>query len=374
MNLLHHFKPTKMTTKIKKAIICQNITQYTLREDLTTSYLPKSGDVAIFEVLELGKHTRMQCSTGKNRHIYPGDYLMAVFGNRYATNQLEGYVPDAIYTTYEMLGQGGVMGKLASLHHRFELKGPTTLRLVGYAADKQGKVINTHYYKTEKTPFTGLLPINQPQIILSLGGSMDSGKTTTAGFLCRGLNKAGKKTAYIKLTGTVYSKDKDFVFDCGADMVIDFSNFGFPSTYMYSEKDILDLYQVALAKVANILPDYIVIEIADGLLQRETNMLIRSAPFMQTVDHIIYSDGNSTGALCGLQLLQNLHLTPFALCGRFTAAPLLIQEVKACTNIPILTLEDISNATILNYIEKSTIKASTKAKLPLNGQAIPHAV
>ena len=59
---------------------------------------------------------------------------------------------------------------------------------------------------------------------------MDSGKTTSAAYLCRGILASGTRVAYFKLTGTVYGKDKAMVRDCGALFVADFGNYGFPST------------------------------------------------------------------------------------------------------------------------------------------------
>lgn len=56
---------------------------------------------------------------------------------------------------------------------------------------------------------------------------MDSGKTATAGYLARSPKRIGRKVAFIKLTGTVYTKDIDFCKDCGADWVSDFSELGF---------------------------------------------------------------------------------------------------------------------------------------------------
>ena len=335
---------------LKKAIICKQVNDYQINEDLPISHKPQAGDVALFEVLEIGKHTRLQCEDGKNHHIYTGDKILAAFGTRYATNQLEGYVPDVYLPEYHILGQGGVIGELKSIHKKFEQKGPTTLKLIGFATNQNGDVINTKYLTQKEINFTGYT-YNNPKIILSIGGSMDSGKTTTAGFLCKGISNAGKRVCFTKLTGTVYSKDTDFVLDCGANYVNDFSTFGFPSTYMCEEQELLNLYQNILQELSTQHPEYIVVEIADGLLQRETNFLLKNRSFMQTIDAVIYSDGSSTGALSGLYFLEKMNIKPFALCGVFTAAPLLINEVKQQTTVPVLTLEDLSQAQIINYFE-----------------------
>ena len=339
--------------KLKKALICKNVGDFELNTDLAKTHLPKAGDVAIFEVISKGKHTRIQCVGKNNRHIYPGDKIMATFGTRYATNQLEGYVPTEILEEYHVLGQGGVVGQMHSIHKKYELKGPTCLKLIGYATNENGQVINTKYLNDEEVEFSGFKPLNT-KIILSIGGAMDSGKTTTAAYLSRGLVAAGKKVGYIKLTGTVYSKDKDLVLDCGADFVTDFSDFGFPSTYMCDKEAIMNLYQTIINKISQERPDCVVIEIADGLIQRETKFLLEDKRFMNTIDEVIYSDGSSTGILSGLNILGQLGVKPFAVSGLFSAAPLLVREVEGVTNIPVLTLEGLEDASV--YYKLNTVR------------------
>ncbi len=330
-----------MIDQVKQTVICKSVTEFNLNPSKINAYLPQAGDVAFFEVIELGKHTRLQMTDGKNHRILPGDVFMATFGNRYATAQLEGKIPEKICDEYHILGQGGVVGIMNSIHRRYEHKGPTRVRLIAYATNQNGEVINTKYYGKPTIEFTGITQ-NNVEITLSIGGSMDSGKTTTAGYVCRGYALAGKKVAFIKLTGTVYTKDTDFAADCGAHYSTDFSSMGFPSTYLCDLPELLNLYQGLLAEVhKNCRPHKIVIEIADGLLQRETAMLLKSEKFMRTINRIIYSDSSSTGILHGLQILKDFDLKPFALCGSFTASPMLIDEVNSMTNIPVVTLEDL---------------------------------
>jgi len=134
-----------MISRFKQSVICKSITKFEVNKLITNSYIPKAGDVAFFKVLELGKHTRIQLTDCKNHHILPNDILMATFGNRYATAQLEGKVPNSICEEYHILGQGGVVGIMNSIHKKYEHKGPTRVQLIGYATDNN-KVINTKYY------------------------------------------------------------------------------------------------------------------------------------------------------------------------------------------------------------------------------------
>lgn len=335
--------------KLKRSIICKGVQEYNLDETIIRTYIPKAGDVAVFEVLEIGKHDSIQSTNGNNAYIFPGDRIMMAFGNRYATGQFEGYVPGTYLEKYQILGKGGAVGELKSMNVKLNDIGATDVKLIGYATDIDGKVINTKYLDDAEVAFDEL-KIRLPKIILSIGSSMDSGKTTTAGYLCRGIMLANKRAAFIKLTGTVFSKDKSFVRDCGAELAVDFSNAGFPSTYMCGEQELLDLYEYLLQLTASVEPEYIVVEIADGLLQRETAMLLNNKNFMKTVSGVVFSCGDSLSALSGVKILEDLNQKILGICGLFTVSPLLVNEVKANSTYPVFTLSELSNPSILSTL------------------------
>ncbi|MFD2201363.1 hypothetical protein [Shivajiella indica] len=338
-----------MKTRIKKSFACQGIKNFRISTDIKQldNYIPKEGDVVLFEVIETGKHKNLQTTT-RNVTLMPEDQILGVFGNRYATNQFEGYVPDRPMEEYHMLGGGGVMGILASSHSKFEEVGPTRLKLIGLATDPFKRVINTlKVFKDELVPFSGL-SASQTKIVLSLGSSMDSGKTTTAAFMIHGLKKRGNKVAYIKLTGTAYPKDKNLAYDMGADLAIDFSKYGFPSTYLTEEPVLLSLYETLIKDSLSVRPDYVVIEIADGIFQKETKMLLQNFAFMNTVNDVVFSAGDSLSAVHGYHLLCQMGIFPTALSGLFTASPLLVQEVESTLykdsgspSVPVLGLRDL---------------------------------
>lgn len=335
--------------KFKNSMVCKNVNDFILNTEKNETHVPKSGDVALFEVTAIGKHTRIQSDQIRNKMIFPGDKVLLAFGNRYATAQLHGLVPTEAQEEYHILGQGGVVGVVSSFHSKFAAKGPTKLKMIGYATDETGEVINTKYYNT--TNVQNLHETTKSaKVLLSIGGAMDSGKTTTAAYLSRGLRQAGNRVAFIKLTGTAYSKDVDFVKDCGAETGYDFSHFGYPSTYMESKEELLSLYNNLIAEASNDNPDYIIVEIADGILQRETNMLLKSE-LMDKVDGVLYSDSSSTGVLSGLESLERINIKPFGVCGSFVASPLMVDEVRDRSNVNIFGLAELASSIIEHYVE-----------------------
>ncbi|MBX7108658.1 MAG: hypothetical protein K1X61_08445 [Chitinophagales bacterium] len=343
--------------KIKKTIVTKDIQQYILNESIKETYVPAAGDVAIFEVITLGRHETIQGEDKRITAIFENDFIMAAFADRYATSQFEGYVPTFPMELYDILGAGGAIGVVKSKNALLKDIEPTKIRMIGYCCDDSGKVINTKWYQKQRIPFTGELP-NNAKVILSVGSTMDSGKTTTAAHVARGLKYSGKKVAFIKFTGTCFTKDKDFVYDCGADVAIDFSDLGFPSTYMCQKEELLDLYQSLLARIADEKPDFIVMEIADGLMQRETNFLLRSREFMATIHSVVFSCGDSLSAFQGFDILQQWGITPALISGRFSMSPLLIEEVKNNCAVPVLTIEEIMTGKFNNLLVSSRLVAA----------------
>lgn len=337
-------------SEIKRAIITKGLGEFQIDRSRAKTYIPRAGDLAVFKVKEIGKHNSIQGVNGNNCYIFEGDFIMAAFGNRYASEQFEGYVPTGYHKEYQILGKGGAVGVLKSMHVKFEKIGPTNLKLVGYVVNQQSEVVNSKYLILEEQPF---LPIRRHPFhtILSLGSSMDSGKTTSAAYLARGLKASKKRVAYIKLTGTVFTKDRHFVRDCGAYTALDFSNCGFPSTYMCEIDELLNLYETLMHEVAKGKPEMVIIEIADGLLQRETQMLLQHHSFKEQVDDVFLSGGDSMSALHGIQILKNFGYVPFGVGGLFSASPLLAEEVEDNTDIPVISLEGLESSGVINYIQ-----------------------
>ncbi|WP_154856160.1 DUF1611 domain-containing protein [Cyclobacterium xiamenense] len=345
-----------MENRIKIGMACAGVKTYEIlyKEEITKEFTPKKGDVGLFKVKEIGKHGSLR-TLSRNVAIIPGDLIMGAFGSRYATNQFEGYVPDGLEEEYHLLGGGGVIGKVKTMHARLVEMGPTTLELVGIFLNDKGEIANSIKENQHRlVPFTGM-GAQKTKVILSLGSSMDSGKTTTAAYLINGFEKRGLNAAYIKLTGTAYPKDKNLAYDLGAISAMDFSSYGYPSTYLCSEQELLSLYESLLSDTLQHKPDYVVVEIADGIFQRETKMLLHNASFMKGIHQVLFSAGDSLSAVHGINTLIEWGTVPAALAGLFTTSPLLIEEVHAflfekesLSSLPILTLEDLQMGKFLD--------------------------
>ena len=334
--------------KIKQSLTCAQVGSYRINTKKNSNYIPQAGDVAVFRLAH-DKSCNVVGADWVNRFLFSGDLFLATFGNRYATSQMEGYVPDGPNADLFLIGKGGVVGTLNTVNATYKREVPS-VELIGYATDSQGAVINT-----KQKDLTHFNPNEiKSKVILSIGASMDAGKTTTAAYLAGGLQKLGANVAFIKLTGTAFPKDKRLVRDRGADYVCDFADLGFPSTYLEDEQTLLDIYQTLHDQCWEaIQPDYIVLEIADGILQRETEMLLNNPFFMDTIHEVILSCANSLDVRSALQILDCKGIRPFALAGLFTSSELLIKEVEYAVDVPIIRLSDLLTVKVLNLLTRT---------------------
>lgn len=340
---------------VKIAYNCRLLSLNTEKIQILKEYkTPQVGDVACFSVQSLGKFKRLLNAHCVNQTLFPGDLIIAAFGNRYASNQFEGYVPKEARFEYDLLSQGGTVGTASSWHTHYAA-GPAKLIFKGYVTDEKGQILNT--LQPPK-----LVPLSQPlpSVLLSIGSSMDSGKTTSAAYLVRGLKQARKKVAYLKLTGTTYYKDTQLARDAGADIGLDFSDLGYPSTYLLPIEEVKAIFINLINRaIQAVQPDFVVVEIADGLLQRETTALLKDPSFMQMVSGTFLSIGDSLGAIGALDTLARMQITPLALCGLFTASPLMVKEVQENSSLPILGLAELANPLALLPVLAPPVAGST---------------
>jgi len=311
-------------------------------------HAPRVGDVALHRVLALGKHTRMDSREGRPLHLFPGDLVAAVFGNRYATDQYEGFIPPP-REQYHMLAIGGVCGMVSTRND--SMPDPTVLEFAGYAVDRQGLVVNLRQHRLE--PLRGrALGSDSFKTLLSVGASMNSGKTTTAAMAIRGLVRGGRRVVAAKLTGTAAVRDLQFMRDAGAAAVLDFTDYGCPSTSLTSLRKLLRLARTLRSHLAARRPDWVVYEVADGIFQRETALLLAADEFRSTVDHVLFSAPDAMAAESGQRTLERLGFDLLGFSGPISASDLGRQEVLRATGLPCLSSRELSEGGLLGLLEK----------------------
>ena len=165
---------------------------------------------------------------------------------------------------------------------------------------------------------------------------MNCGKSTSAVACCWALSTMGYDVRASKITGTACLKDVLYMQDAGAKVINDFTHFGLPSTYMLGETEVLHVFNDLDLKYANNAKNYWVVEIADGLLQRETAMLLKSEDVRSRIHRLVFAAHDALGAASGIDVLKNrFGLVPDAISGVCSSSPLALGELLQFTDIPV---------------------------------------
>ncbi|MBD3163696.1 hypothetical protein GF323_00685 [Candidatus Woesearchaeota archaeon] len=295
---------------------------------------PEVGDIVYASITRIGQHTTLENKFGRLRKMHNGTKAIFVFGNRYAPDFYEGLVPDKAVEEADILVGSGVIGIVKSKSSL--VIDPTKVKILGYVCDEKGNKINSRDYslisprKSEKN-------FPRSKLILVCGTAMNSGKSTVAAACCFALSSFGFKVRASKVTGTASLRDILYMNDAGAYPINDFSYFGHPSTYKLEKGELLRIFNSIDLKYANNPRNYWVVEIADGINQRETAMLLGSDDVKSRISRLIFCAYDALGAIGGLRVLkEKFGLGPDIISGVCSSSPLHVKEIREFTSIPIV--------------------------------------
>jgi len=174
-------------------------------------------------------------------------------------------------------------------------------------------------------------------IVVIVGSGMNSGKTTTCRKLIKAFSEKESRIAACKLTGSVSNRDKDEMFSASPAYTIDFSDYGFPSTYKCELNELLELFKTMISDIEKMNPRLIIMEIADGILQRETKMILNSPVFKRWVKNILVTADTAPSALYTTEYLKKKGYNVIAVSGTMTSSPLYMKEFEQNSPIPIIS-------------------------------------
>lgn len=290
---------------------------------------PVVGDLALVRVGPIGFHSSIVTAENRKLRLYPGDLLVGVFGHRYATDAFEAQVEGV--DRLSLLTAGGLIGTVRSRHQ--EMAKPTPVTFVGFLQGPTGERSNLKR-ALSRPPAPPRDPRN---LLVVVGTGMNAGKTTVASRLIHALVQRNHQVAAVKLTGSVSHRDQDEMRAAGAHAVADFSDHGFPSTYLAPAEELVRLRRDLLADVGRIDPDVVVMEIADGVLQRETALILADPTFRAQVRGILLAADSALGALAAIARLKEWGYRVLAVSGALTSSPLYMREFAANSEVPIVS-------------------------------------
>ncbi|MDJ0936091.1 MAG: hypothetical protein QNI93_11875 [Kiloniellales bacterium] len=297
---------------------------------------PQAGDLVLARIDRIGHHRRIENPEGRRGQLYVGDEVLLCFGARYASDQFEALVPKRLEPCHMVAG-GGIAALCINRHGA--TRPATQITPIGLVADVEGRILNLKDYA-----LSGARPISaRPYTLSVVGTSMNAGKTTTIAGMVRGLSSNGLKVAVGKVTGTGAGGDRWAYVDAGASEVLDFTDFGYASTYKVPADELTALLPAMVRWLAEDRPDVIILELADGLFFSETADLVETPVFAELVDDVVVAASDAMGAEAGVRRLAANAMTPIALAGRMTSSPLAVREAARVLETPIVSLADLTD-------------------------------
>ena len=295
----------------------------------------RPGDLILAQVDSLGQHKRVQLTTGRPSFIYPGDMIVLACGARYAPDQFEG-LAEIDPAGADLLAGGGCIGRLVARNER--IKSATRLLPMARLLDAAGMPLNLDRFALPATGRGTDIPV-----IFVLGTAMNSGKTLATAQLSLGLRRAGYKVAALKGTGTGAFGDFNEYADTGAHWVADFTDAGMVTTYREPLERVKQGLDLLLCHAADRGCDIAVMEVADGLFQRETGALVADPWLKQRMSGLVFACGDAVAAAGGVAELARHGLRPDALTGILSCSPMAVAEAEAATGVAVLRKSDLAD-------------------------------
>ena len=346
--------------KAKKSFVTRRVPTHAMQTLITGNLRPAPGDLVLATVHELGKHKRLELRNGRRARMALGDEIIVAYGNRYAPDQFEALVSEDLGGC-DLVAAGGIASREVCRHER--VCEPTWIVPVGLLGRTNGRRINLADYAIQ--PGGRARPI---KTVVVAGTAMNSGKTYTAASIVRGCKQLGKRVAGIKVTGTGAGGDLWHYRDMGADVVLDFTDTGYASTYKLAADLVEEAALSLIAQASRANCSYAVVEIADGLHQLETAALLRSERFRQAIEGVVFAAHDAMGAQMGVAMLRAVDHRVLGVSGLLCQSPLAIQEAASAVDVPVYHSSDLQQGALFRPVVRlaqATRSAETAEATPM---------
>ena len=311
--------------------------------------IPAAGDIVLARVERIGQLPRLESPASRRQTLFVGDEVLVAYANRYAPDQVLAEVPGDLAPCH-LIAAGGLAGKVTMRHGA--VGSPTQLAPVGLLADSRRRLNLKQFAPCSLDPDASRRV--RPHVVAVLGTSMNSGKSTAAACLIRGLTSAGLRVAAGKITGTGAGGDPRLFHDAGAVKVLDFTDYGYPTTFRLETAELGSLAMSMVNALAESDPEVIVVEIADGVYQGETRHLLNTEVLHTLVDSVLFAAADALGASAGVALLRSAGHSPAAVSGMLTVSPLAASEAAAELDVPVLGTYELARAeTAMRFLAPS---------------------
>ena len=291
--------------------------------DVIDAIEAKAGSIIVVKALEeKSVYNQVEITTGRMVRISKDDILVVALGNRRALKGFVGNVPKQVKVgdTLDILNLGGVVGVCESALE--ELGKPIKVEVLGAVA-VNGKQASTFM---NAIPPKGELKGSAPLVVIS-GTSMSTGKTTVACEIIQHLSKKGYTIASAKLTGVSLLSDTLNMEDNGAQLSLSFLHAGLTSSI--KSDDIAAVAKGILHELNNIKPDFIVLELGDGIMgEYGVQEILQDKQIMGFAKVHIVCAFDPVGAWGAVQQFKKLGLAIDVFSGLVAATSIGVELIK----------------------------------------------
>ncbi len=307
-----------------------------------------NGDYVVCEVVNIaGSSIRAELPNGRMVELMKGDVLVGALGVRHATLEATG--------SWQAVKEDGRMHLLtgAGLLGRMTSRSIFITPLIELQYRGHVFVEDKSQNMKDFVPDIDILPFNVP-VILLVGTSMSSGKTTSARIIARQLKLMGLKVTGAKLTGAGRYRDVLSVKDAGADYVVDFVDVGLPSS-ICPKPEYKEAVKKMLSLIAKSQPDVAVIEIgASPLEPYNGDIAIKAIKKQIKCTVLCASDPYAV-----LGVMKSFHLKPTIVSGPAANTYGGVELIKNLVGIDALNLIEQQNIPMLRDILREKLGLAT---------------
>jgi len=165
------------------------------------------------------------------------------------------------------------------------------------------------------------------------GTSMNSGKTVAATELIKQATRAGLRVAAGKLSGVACLRDTLNMSDNGAVATSSFLDCGLPSTV--DVQDLAPMAKAILARLNEVAPDLIIVELGDGILGGySVDTIFADAELLDATAALVFCASDYVGAWGGIELLRRRGVEVDVVSGSVTDSRMGGDYITSQFNVP----------------------------------------
>lgn len=289
-----------------------------------------TGDFVVGRISGKRNHLyHCETKSGRMADMVRGDLMVGALGRRAATLEGVGDWRAAVGSLeLEALTSAGLLGRATSISPMY----PELMRMeyLGHAT-RGGEKLGMMDFVTPSTPRKLEIPV-----ILLIGTSMSSGKTTAGGVIIRALKYMGIDVVGAKLTGAARYRDILKFRDAGAMKVFDFVDAGLPST-VCSEERYRGALELLLSKVASCNAQVMVAEAGASPLEPYNGAIV--VEYLSNLTRFTVLCASDPYAVLGVQTAYGDSLKADLVSGpaaNTTAGTQLVRELSGHTSLNLL--------------------------------------